>query len=107
MQTTAPISEIAHVIQLAVAPVFLLSGVAALLNVLTNRLARIIDRARALEALERAAPGGVAPELHGELRHLSQRARLINWAISLDTTCALCICALIAALFFALTRWFG
>jgi hypothetical protein len=99
MQTAAPISEIAHVIQLAVAPVFLLSGVAALLNVLTNRLSRIIDRARKLEEQERAAPGGVAPELHAELRHLSQRARLINWAISLDTLCALCICALIAALF--------
>jgi hypothetical protein len=91
MQTAAPISEIAHVIQLAVAPVFLLSGVAALLNVLTNRLSRIIDRARKLEEQERAAPGGVAPELHAELRHLSQRARLINWAISLDTLCALYI----------------
>ncbi len=99
MQTSAPINEIAHVIQLAVAPVFLLSGVAALLGVLTNRLSRIIDRARKLEDRERAAPGGSAPELHAELRHLSERARLINWAISLDTLCALCICALVATLF--------
>jgi hypothetical protein len=99
MQTSAPINEIAHVIQLAVAPVFLLSGVAALLGVLTNRLSRIIDRARKLEDRERAAPGGSAPELHAEMRHLSARARLINWAISLDTLCALCICALVATLF--------
>lgn len=98
IQDTAPISEIAHAIQLAVAPVFLLSGVAALLGVLTNRLSRIIDRARVLEGQERAA-GQPMPELHEELRHLSQRARLVNWAISLGTLCALTICALIAVLF--------
>jgi hypothetical protein len=43
------IASIAHVIQLAVAPVFLLSGIAALLNVLYNRLSRIVDRARQLQ----------------------------------------------------------
>ncbi len=99
MQVSPQVSAVAHVIQLAVAPVFLLTGVSALLGVLTNRLARIIDRARALE--------GGAPSMHnltlhderGEFRHLSQRARLINWAISLATTCALFVCAVIAALF--------
>ncbi|MEO5741668.1 MAG: DUF2721 domain-containing protein [Vicinamibacterales bacterium] len=51
------ISPIAHVIQLSVAPVFLLSGIGAILAVMTNRLGRIIDRARALEAqLEDATP---------------------------------------------------
>jgi hypothetical protein len=50
VQVTPQVSTVAHVIQLAVAPVFLLTGVSALLGVLTNRLARIIDRARALEA---------------------------------------------------------
>ena len=43
------ITSIAHVIQLAVAPVFLLSGIAALLNVLNTRLSRIVDRARQLQ----------------------------------------------------------
>jgi hypothetical protein len=43
------IDEIAHVIQLSIAPVFLLTGVGTLLNVLSGRLARIIDRARVLE----------------------------------------------------------
>jgi len=40
---------VAHAIQLAVAPVFLLSGIGAILVVITNRLGRIIDRARVLE----------------------------------------------------------
>ena len=43
------ISDIGHVIQLAIAPVFLLTGVCTMLMVLTNRLARIIDRIRVLE----------------------------------------------------------
>lgn len=55
IQDTAPISEISHAIQMAVAPVFLLSGVAALIGVLTTRLSRIIDRARVLEGQEKAA----------------------------------------------------
>jgi hypothetical protein len=50
------ISPVAHVIQLSVAPVFLLSGVGAILAVMTNRLGRIIDRARWLEAQLEAAP---------------------------------------------------
>jgi len=88
-----------HVIQLAVAPVFLLSGVSGLLGVLTNRLARIIDRARHLE--ERLGPGTERSHdrIHAELELLSQRGRLINRAVSLCTLCALLICAVIVALF--------
>lgn len=51
MPPESGLTEIAHVIQLAVAPVFLLTGVAGILSVLTNRLARIIDRARVLEGI--------------------------------------------------------
>lgn len=93
------VGDIAHVIQLAVAPVFLLSGVAATLTVLTNRLARIIDRARNLEA---ALPGALADAvdgIHQELSTLSQRATLIHRAITLCTTCALLICLVIIMLF--------
>ncbi|MBX9812193.1 MAG: DUF2721 domain-containing protein [Burkholderiales bacterium] len=50
MSSDPDIAVIAHVIQLAVAPVFLLTGVGALLSVMTNRLGRVIDRARVLEA---------------------------------------------------------
>ena len=53
-------TDIAHVIQAAIAPVFLLSGVAAMLGVLTNRLTRIVDRARALELLATAPRRGPA-----------------------------------------------
>ena len=93
------ITAIAHVIQLAVAPVFLLTGVGALLNVLTSRLARIIDRARVLE--ERLGVLGETERRAGEadLRALSERARHINRAIGLSVTCALLVCALIVALF--------
>jgi hypothetical protein len=99
MAQDSGITAIAHVIQLAVAPVFLLTGVAALLGVLTSRLARIIDRARVLE--ERLGVLGESERAASEadLRTLSGRARHINRAISLSVTCALLVCAVIAALF--------
>jgi hypothetical protein len=83
MQGEAPVVAIGHVIQLAVAPVFLLTGVSGLLAVLTNRLSRIIDRARTLE--ERMAPvlGGDQSSVHVELGLPSRRARLINSAVSM------------------------
>lgn len=99
MQTESQVVAIGHVIQLAVAPVFLLTGVSGLLGVLTNRLARIIDRARVLEERLPQAPEADQAGIHDELRLLSQRARLINTAISLCTVCALLICAVIVALF--------
>lgn len=90
---------VGHAIQLAVAPVFLLSGIGAMLAVMTSRLGRIIDRARDLE--ERLTD--VSPEcfstLHNDLRMLSKRAKLIYSAIALCTTTALLVCAVIAFLF--------
>jgi hypothetical protein len=98
------ITGIAHVIQLAIAPVFLLSAIAGMLAVMTNRLARIVDRARAHEA--RIAEAGAAAaaaatgDLPGEdLESLSRRARLIGRAIFLCTTTALLVCAVIVLLF--------
>jgi hypothetical protein len=99
VQADSQVTVIGHVIQLAVAPVFLLTGVSGLLAVLTNRLARIIDRARVLEERLPSAPEPGRAGLHAELELLSQRARLINRAVSLCTTSALLICAVIAALF--------
>ncbi len=95
---TTPV--ISHAIQLAIAPVFLLTGIAALLGVMATRLARIIDRARyyeqAWERLEEAAR--TAARL--ELADLERRRRLASWAINFCTSAALLVCIVIATLFF-------
>ncbi len=93
------ISAIAHVIQIAVAPVFLLTGIASLLVVLTNRLGRIIDRARLLESHHDDATSEYRATLGTDLRMLSRRARLVNLGISLLTVAALLVCVMIALLF--------
>ncbi len=94
--------EIGHIIQLAIAPVFLLTGVGTNMLVLTNRLARIIDRSRTLEE-KLDEPGGHAQHkeqaARDELQVLFRRASKINRAIFLSTTCALLICMVVAALF--------
>jgi hypothetical protein len=90
------VPEIGHVIQSAVAPVFLLSGVGVTIGVLTNRIARIVDRARTLEA----RPHDPADQrTHSDLAALSSRAKLINRALTLCTICAILIALVIVALF--------
>jgi hypothetical protein len=76
-------TDIAHLIASSVAPVFLLTGVAAMLGVLTNRLARIVDRARTLEGRLESRTGK-AKDLHADLLVLARRARYVNVAISLS-----------------------
>ena len=93
------VTAIAHVIQLAVGPVFLLTGVGAMLGVLANRLARIIDRARVLEERLGVLGGTERAASEADLLTLSGRARHINRAIGLSVSCALLICAVIVALF--------
>ncbi|HSM99278.1 MAG TPA: DUF2721 domain-containing protein [Gallionella sp.] len=95
MQSAADITTIAQVIQMAVAPVFLLTGVGAILNVITSRLARIVDRSRTLSNSNdqnRSAQ-------KDEMAMLARRARWVHWAVSLCTMSALFICIVIAALF--------
>ena len=100
METTpADVAQIAHSIQLSVAPVFLLSGIGVLLGVLTNRLARVVDRARRLEDLHAQAGAGYAADLHRELGWVAQRARLMNTAITLSTISALLVAIVVAMLF--------
>lgn len=99
MESVSSISTVSHVIQLAVAPVFLLSGVGAILAVLINRLGRIIDRYRVLETSGVNAGAGEMSVAQLEMAILSRRARLIHWAISLCTIGALFICIVIATLF--------
>ena len=92
------ISSVAQVIQLAVAPVFLLAGVGSLLAVLTNRLARVIDRFHVLE--ERSQTEAMADERSNSTKiSLSRRATMIHWAIILCTLCELLVCLVVAALF--------
>lgn len=93
MQNAADVTTVAHVIQLAVAPVFLLTGIGAILSVITNRLARIVDRSRVLSSF--------ADQKHHsqEMAMLARRARWVQWAVSLCTIAALLICIVIAALF--------
>lgn len=90
------LGDISHIIQLAIAPVFLLTGVGTKLAVLTNRLARIIDRSRVIENKLHAEADADA---QGELVTLYRRAHLINRAITLSTACGLLVCVVIAALF--------
>lgn len=93
------VSDTARVIQLAIAPVFLLSGVSALLAVLSSRLGRTIDRARTLESLLEGAAEKRLPRMHEELGVLSRRAKLIYRAIALGVITALLVCGVIASLF--------
>ena len=95
MQTIQSLSTIAETIQLAVAPVFLLTGVGAILAVMATRFARIVDRYRALKETpsERHAQRGA------EMDMLLRRSRWVHWAITLSVISELLICIVIAILF--------
>ncbi len=91
--------SIGHVIQLAVAPVFLLTGVSSLLGVLSNRLARIVDRARRLEAMLDSDDPVQLEQLRRLLAQQAGRARLINRAISLCIASAILVASVVVTLF--------
>ncbi len=91
--------QIAQSIQLAVAPVFLLSGVGIVLTVLTNRLARVIDRARKLEDAGVNTSGTDLRDRQEQLRTLGRRARLLNRAITMSVVCALLVSFVVVAIF--------
>jgi hypothetical protein len=93
------VNAIGHVIQLSVAPVFLLTGVGAMLGVLTNRLSRTVDRARTLEGRYGAAPTAEQESLRRELKVQARRCRLIYVSMSLCALCALLVCSVIVSLF--------
>jgi len=93
------VHDITRVIQLALAPAFLLTAVASLLNVFANRLARIVDRYRAVQR----GPGAPGEEVRGtpgeEIRVLERRTHLVRWAITLGTVAALLIWLVIGIAF--------
>ncbi len=95
------LTQLALIIQLAVAPVFLLAGLGAFLNVCAGRLARIVDRARGLEPRILAARGFEHDRLVGEVRMLDRRIRVVNAAIFTSVLAALIISAVVVLLFAA------
>ncbi len=107
MSQAAAVSAIAHQIELAVAPVFLLAGVGALLNVMAHRLARVVERGRSLER-EFADYDEESRRLAtAELRILDRRMTLANLSITACTAAALLVCVLVALLFVADLADFG
>lgn len=96
------IETIASVIQLAVAPVFLLAGIAGLLNVLSVRLGRAVDRVRIVETrLGKEPHSDHVVVLQAEISALWSRIRLANWSIRMFVAGALVVCLVIVSLFFS------
>ncbi len=95
----ANLPVIASAIQLAVAPVFLLTGVAALLGVMATRLARIIDRARHFESAWHGLSDESRVAASLELVTLEQRRVVASWAINFCTVSALLVCLVVTLLF--------
>jgi len=93
------VTEVAEIIQLAVAPVFLLAGIGAFLNVCASRLARIVDRARGLEPRLLGSRGEEHDRLLGEIRVLDRRMALVSRAIWLSVLSAVLTCAVVVLLF--------
>ena len=101
LDQAAPVSAIAHLISLAIAPVFLLAGIGSILNVLAGRLARSVDRWRRLEDQYAGLEGETLAEAMRELHILDRRMTVINLAIGCCTGSALFICLVVAILFVA------
>jgi hypothetical protein len=101
IEQSPAVTAIAHLIQLAIAPVFLLAGIGSILNVLAQRLARVVDRARRLETeFSELATEDQGP-VRAELRILDLRMTVVNLAISCCTASALFVCMVVAILFVA------
>ncbi|MEA3031054.1 MAG: hypothetical protein QOG13_2379 [Sphingomonadales bacterium] len=101
MNAGPAVSAIAHQIQLAVAPVFLLAGIGSILNVLAGRLARVVERARQLERDFAAFDEEMRAAATAELVILDRRMTVVNLALSACTAAALFVCVLVAMLFIA------
>jgi Protein of unknown function (DUF2721) len=100
-------ADVAHLIQVALTPIFLISAIGVTLNVLTSRLARIVDRARTMEnELCRPDYQTGARDLHAALEVMARRARYIYAAITLITVSALFIALVVVMLFVnAFAHW--
>lgn len=95
----AHVFDITRVIQLSIAPVFMLTAIASLINALLGRLARAIDRRRFVADTLPGTEGKVRVEHVVELELLARRIRLVLWSISFSVLSALLICLLIGTAF--------
>lgn len=93
------LSTVAATIQTAIAPVFLLAGIAGILNVLVGRMARVVDRARKIELLHPVSTGAEHERHVWELRLIDRRLSIINVAIGLCVGSGVAICLVVALLF--------
>lgn len=93
------VSQVAQTIQLALAPVFLLAGIGAFLNVCVSRLARIIDRARVVEEKVLISRGKEHDRMVSEIRVLDRRMSVVNGAIFLSVASACAVCLVVILLF--------
>jgi len=93
------VAEVAQIIQSALAPVFLLAGIGAFLNVCAGRLSRIVDRARQVEPLLLQSRGAEHDRYLRELRVLDRRMALVGWAIWLSVLAAVLTCLVVMLLF--------
>jgi hypothetical protein len=93
------VSNVADTVRLAVAPVFLLSGIAAFVNVCASRLSRIVDRSRRVEPLLLASRGAEHDRWLAEMHVLDRRMSLVSSAITLSVLSAILICAVVVLLF--------
>lgn len=104
MLETSPdlsVSTVAEIVRVALAPVFLLSGISAFVNVLASRLARIVDRSRQIEPLLLTSRGADHDRWIADLEILDRRMSLINWATGLSVTSAVLTCLVVVLLFAA------
>lgn len=99
MAISSHFSDVAHVIQVAVAPVFLLSGIGSLLAVFVARVGRIVDRSRMLEERLALVIDAEKSVLRLELHTLSRRSRLIDRAVALASAAGIFVCLVIITLF--------
>lgn len=97
--TPDALSNIANAIQLALAPVFLLAAISAMLNVMSGRLSRIIDRGRTLTEKPEVIAYYDQEEIHTELKMLEKRRQITSIAITMFTVAALLVCLVIVTLF--------
>ena len=95
MQIIQNLSTVAETIQLAVAPVFLLTGIGAILAVMATRLARVVDRFRVLKE----TPSERHFQREAEMKMLLRRSKWVHWAITLSVISELLVCIVIATLF--------
>ena len=94
-----PLERLIPILQVAIGPVILISGVGLLLLSMTNRFARVIDRSRALAAARRSGAGRADDRIEAQLAILSRRARLCRLAMTLASLSVLLAAVLVVALF--------